>query len=76
MNCSTASAPPSFSKATASSPGPLAPPRNLQPDYLLTGQAADLPNRGNGFFQLTFFVIGAKSHSQLWTKTFDVHTGR
>ncbi|HEX4124876.1 MAG TPA: hypothetical protein VHY37_09150 [Tepidisphaeraceae bacterium] len=56
-------------------PGPIAPPRNMQPDYLLSGMAADLPDRGPGYFQLQLKVTDAKSRAITWTEICDVFTG-
>lgn len=47
-----------------------------QPDFALEGEARDLPNRGTTYHQIRFVLVDLESGDEVWSKAYEVRTGR
>ena len=52
------------------------PTTRRQPEFALEGEARDLPNRGTTYYQIEFVLVDLESGDEVWSKIYDVRTGR
>jgi len=45
-------------------------------DFALEGEARDLPNRGTTYHQIRFVLVDLESGDEVWSKAYEVRTGR
>jgi hypothetical protein len=56
--------------------GPPPAPDAINPDFMLTGVAMDLPNRRTNYYQLQFDVIDLRTRGTPWTGLYTVKVAR
>lgn len=51
-------------------------PAGIQPDYSLSLEVRDLPNRGTNYYQFDFTLTDLRSREMVWTGIYDVRVAR
>jgi hypothetical protein len=51
-------------------------PAGIQPDFELYGRIMELPNRSTDYFLCEFTLTDLHSREQVWTRSYEVRTGR
>jgi hypothetical protein len=51
-------------------------PAAINPDYIMTGKAMDMPNNSTNYFLLEFTIVNAQTRVQVWTRQYEVKTSK
>jgi len=56
--------------------GPAPAPQAINPDYIMSGVAMDMPNRGTNYYLLEFTITNAQTRVQVWSRHYEVKVAR